>query len=206
MKRLKIISIVIGGLIVIGFIASVVMTNALNNRITAAQESGRQEGSAQGYVVGYQDGTIVGYQEGSEVGYQEGSTAGYEKGREEGYNYGYEAGFDQGVGTGYPLRNPTYSEMQQILAQEETTSAGEINNDAEAKGIRAAYVCVKIAAGREYTILGFETVDKGLILIDPQWPTGPKEVRLEIGKRYSQLVGYLTPAYDDTITEIIIIW
>jgi len=189
MKRLKIISIVIGGLIAISIIASVVITNALNNRITAAHERGSQEGYAQGYVVGYQEGTAVGY----------------EKGKEEGYNSGYKAGFQEGVGTGYLVRNPTYNEVQEILAQEKTTSAWEINNNAEAKGIRAAFVFVYIATGGAYRIVGFETVDKGLIFID-QWPTGPKEVKLEIGKRYSALIGYMPPDYDDTITKITIIW
>jgi len=203
MKWLKRTSIIIGALIIIGIIANVVTGNILNDRVTIAHESGSQKGYAQGYVVGYQEGTTVGYQEGSEAGYQEGSTIGYEKGQQEGYNSGYKAGFEEEIGTDYLVRNLTYSEVQEILAQDKTHSAWEINNNAEARGIRAAYVIVHIADGGAYSTVGFETVDKGPIFIEPSLH---KEVKLEIGKRYFDLNGYSPPDYDDTITKITIVW
>jgi len=207
MKWLKRISIVVGALIVISIIASIVTTNILNNRITVAHESGNQEGYAQGYVVGHQEGSTVGYQEGNKAGYQAGSKVSYQEGEEEGYNSGYKIGFDDGIGTGYIVRNPTYKEVQEILAEDATHSAWKINNNAEAEGIRAAYVEYEtphiIAEGRVYLLVAFDTVDKGLIFVKP---SSHKEVKVEIGKRYSELNRLSLPDYDDTITKITIIW
>jgi len=206
-KWLKRISIVIGVLIAISITANVVMSNILNDRVIAAHESGSQEGYAQGYVVGNQEGTTVGYQEGGRAGYQAGSTTGYEKGGEEGYNSGYKAGFEEGVGAGYIVRNPTYNEVQEILTDGEATSAWELNNHAEAKGFRAAYVQYKTiysaTKGEVYELVAFETIDKGLIFVEP---SSHKEVKLEVGKHYSGLNELSPPDYDDTITKIRIIW
>jgi len=195
MKWLKRISIIVAALIVISIVGSIVTTNILNNKVTTAQESGSQEGQAQGYVAGYQQGAAVGYQEGSK--------AGYPKGKEEGYNSGYTTGFGEGIGTGYLVRNPTYDEVQEILAEDVTWDTLEIINNAEAQGIRAAFVYIDLASGDVYWGIAFETVDKGLIFIEP---SSHKEVKIETGKRYSELNGLSPPDYDDTITKITIIW
>jgi len=207
MKWLARIGIALGALIVINISVNVVITYILTNKVTTAYESGIQEGRAQGYVVGYQEGITVGYQKGSKTGYQAGSMVNNEKGREEGYSSGYKAGFEEAIGTGYLVRNPTYDEVQEFLADEETTSAWEINNNAEARGTRAAHVTyetVYIAAkGKSYELVAFVTIDKGLIFVEP---SSHKEVKLKIGKRYSELNGYSLPDYDDTITKIRVIW
>ena len=207
MKWLGRIGIALGALIVINITVNVIITYILTNKVTAAYESGIQEGYAQGYVAGYQEGATVGYQKGSKAGYQEGSTAGHEKSKEEDYSNEYIAGFEETVSTGYLVRNPTYNEVQQILAGEETTSVRELNNHVEGKGFRAAYVRYKTAYSvtkeSYYELVAFATTDKGLIFIEP---ASHKEVKLKVDKRYSELNGYSLPDYDDTITEIRIIW
>ncbi len=202
MKWLGRIGIALGALIVINITVNVIITYILTNKVTAAYESGIQEGYAQGYVVGYQEGATVGYQKGSKAGYQAGSEEDYSNGYSE-----YKADFEEAVGTGYLVRNPTYNEMQEFLANEEMTSVWKINNNAEAHGIRAAYVAyetVYIATkGKHYELVAFMTVDEGLIFVEP---SSHKEIKLKVGKRYSELNGHPLPDYDDTITKIRTIW
>ena len=91
------------------------------------------------------------------------------------------------------------------------TSAWQINNDFEVVFARAlgrgktGYVWVNFAkgGGAGYELVAFETVDKGLIIIVP---TSHQEVELEVGKRFSELVGFATPYFDDTITLVTVIW
>jgi hypothetical protein len=79
----------------------------------------------------------------------------------------------------------------------------EINNFAEANGIRTAYIRVGIAAGGSYRIVAFETVDRGFIFIRPR---SHEEIKVEVGKSYSELNGFPFPSYDDTIIKITIVW
>jgi len=78
----------------------------------------------------------------------------------------------------------------------------------EANGIRTAYVRCQIARKAEERmvyichLVAFETVDNGLIIR----PRSHKEVKVEVGKSYSELNGFPTPPYDDTITKITIVW
>ena len=196
MKGLIKTSIIIAALIGIGFVISVIVTNNLSNHVATASERGFEEGHTQGYEAGFY--------EGSKVGYQEGIKAGYEKATEgnPGDNSGYGAG-------SYFTYNPTYDELQAILAESNKTSAIEINYYAEANGIRTAYVRCQIArkaAERTvyvYYLVAFETVDRGLIIIRPR---SHEEIKVEIGKSYSELNGFRTPTYDDTITKITFFW
>ena len=178
MKWLERIGIALGALIVINITVNVVITYILTNKVTTAYESVIQEGYAQGYVVGYQEGATVGYQKESEAGYQMGSEENYSNGYSE-----YKAASEETVDTGYLIRNPTYNELQEFLANEERTSVWGINNNAEAYGIRAAYIAyetVYIAAkGKHYELVAFTTVDEGLIFIEPQ-----PEMELVIGRPY----------------------
>jgi hypothetical protein len=200
MKRLKILGIAIGVLLVI----LIGVTIVVEIKITDATERGYSEGRAQGYVAGY------------EAGYHDG----YRVGNEEGYDSGYKTGFDQGIGTDYLVRNPTYKEVQVLLAEykqdrEPISEPGrrgwaqDLNNYAETKGIRAAWVWVCTTERRWANhLVAFETVDKGLIFYDFFFRTydvkPPKrwelifreEVKPEVGKLYRN-----TP-----ITRITIIW
>ncbi len=85
------------------------------------------------------------------VGYALGDYDGYRGG----YQKGYKVGCIAGAGSGYTLRNPTYSEMRDFLEQDRTNEneyqegvytcvdfVGDPNNNAEDEGFRAAYVYI----------------------------------------------------------------
>jgi len=178
---------------VVGFITSILITRHFINREAAAYERGLDEGRTQGYEAGLYDGEIDGYQAGSKIGYE------MSQGKDisdfgEGFRFIY---------------NPTYDEVQEILAENNKTTAMEINNYSEANGIRTAYVRCQIArkaAERTvfvYNLVAFETIDRGLIFIRPR---SHEEVKVEVGKSYSELNGFPTSPYDDTITKITIFW
>ena len=194
MKGLIQTTIIIAVLIVAGIVTSIVITSNLNSRLAAASERGFEQGYSQGY--------LLGLQEGSEFGYQEGSQVGYQKSHRGDYDSSYGAGF-------YFIYNPTHDELQGILADTETGSAQEMHDYATANGLRVAYVRCQIARKAAegmvyiYQLVAFETVDKGLIVIEP-W--SHKEVKVEVGKRYSELNGFPTRPYDDTITKITTVW
>jgi flagellar basal body-associated protein FliL len=163
---------------------------------------------------------MYGYQKGNEAIYDQG----YNKGKEEGYQAGYKSGFDAGykpateqeTSTGYALQNPTYQEMQTFLAQDTTNSktyaedeyvcvdfAAAVNNNAEAEGIRCAMVDIFHPEGFGHTIVAFETTDRGLIFIEPQFD---REVELTIGESYAQINNFTPAPRDDTIDRYVVIW
>jgi hypothetical protein len=161
-------------------------------------------------------GYIHGYQKGNEASY----TAGYNQGKDEGYQAGYEAGYkpapEQESPSEYTLHNPTYQEMKTFLAQDTTDSsiykeegyvcvdfAAALNNNADAKGIRCAIVDIFHPEGFGHTITAFETTDRGLIFIEPQFD---REVKLTIGASYSQTNKFTPPPRDDTINRFVVMW
>jgi len=229
MRWVKVTSIALAVLIIVTGTLIFVSYN-LDNRVAETSERGYDQGHSQGYLAGYQEGIRTGYQDGGELGYLQGSKIGYKEGEEESYNYGYTTGFEEGVGTDDIVRKPTYDELQEFLAEDDTSSAWEINNNAEDKGIQTAYVRIRIATwyppplvatkvGDEglirtpplsradwspyYYWVAFDTADKGLVFVQP-W--SGNEVELEVGKCYSELNGFQVPEYDDTIVEILVIW
>jgi len=187
-------TIIIVVLIAIGFGTSILITTDLNSRMAATSRRGFEEGYVEGYEEGLQEGGIDGYQEGSKAGFGEVVR--------EDYDVGPETGF-------YFLYNPTYDEVQEILAEDTSGSAREINNSAEARGIRAAYVRCRIstleAEGKIYLLelVAFETVDEGFIFIEP---SSHQEVELGIGRYYSELNRFSSLKYDGIISDIKIIW
>ena len=191
MKGLIKTNIILAALIGIGFVTSAIITNNLSNRVTSTREYSLVEGRTQGYEAGFREGSRAGYQEGSKIGYAMSQDKDIS---------------DLGEGF-YFTYNPTYDGVREILAESKKTTAAEINNFAEANGIRTAYVVVRIADGGGYRIgyrlVAFETVDRGLIFIRPQ---SHEEVKVEGGKRYSEMNGFPSPPYDDTITKITIVW
>ena len=186
-------SLIIAGFIAVGIIASVIISADLSNRIAAAYEQGYQQGHDQGYQAGFDTGSQTGYQEGSKTSYLTGRWRDAES---------YGPGF-------YFSYNPTYDEMRKLLEQSKAVSASEIHDYAETNGIRVAYVRCQIARqaseGMVYVhhLVAFETVDRGLIIIEP-W--SHREVNLAIGNSYRQLNGLSLPDYDDTITQIKTVW
>ncbi len=171
--------------------------------VSAAYEYSYDEGHAQTY----------------DVGYQEAYGEAYDKGYDKGYEIGLETGSKERVARRVELYNPTYKEMREFLASDTTDAnpyvpseyvcfefATALNNNAEANGIRVA--CVLIGSKNWWhAVVAFETVDRGLIFIEPQ---SDREVGSVIGigqpfPWYS--VGAVrATSYHDPIVEIQIIW
>ena len=121
------------------------------------------------------------------------------------------------MATRIELRNPTHKELREFLARDETDSkryvageyvsfdfAVELNNNAEANGIRAAYVAI-FSKEWGHGMVAFETIDKGLIFIEAQ---SDKEAKLVVGEPYPwySLVAFSPLGYFNPIVEIQIIW
>lgn len=126
------------------------------------------------------------------------------------------------TGYGYVLRDPSYQEMKDFLKQDETSEreyveseyicidfATAVKANAVKEGIRCAYVVIEYRGRSGHAIVAFDTTDRGLVYIEPQFDW---EVEPEIGQRYYKCVRpppghYMAePDYDDTITRIIVIW
>ena len=170
--------------------------------ISASLDKTVNRANTQGFNEGYSKGYDEGLKQGGEAGYQAGSKLGYVAAGGPGAGSINETGF-------YFLYNPTYDEVMTALGKSEMGSAQAILDYAKVNGVRAAYVRVPIARpateGRVYLyqLVAFETVDKGLIMIEPR---SHREVKAEVGKSYSQLNGFPASPYDDTITKVTVVW
>jgi hypothetical protein len=115
----------------------------------------------------------------------------------------------------YNLKDPTYKEMKAFLEEDNTDSkpyqidahtctdfSAEVNNNAEEAGIRCAAVYI-IYPKTGHTIVAFNTTDKGLIFIEPQFDD---EVSLIIGESYAAINNYKGQEVDDTIIRYRIMW
>jgi len=194
--------VLIEGLTVVIFITyTSIMGSTYSDKIVAAYEDSYDNGYAQTY----------------DVGYQEAYGEAYDKGYDKGYEIGLETGSEEGVSTRVELSNPTHEEMREFLARDKTDSnpyvtgeyvcsdfAAQLSNNAEANGIRVAYVRIR-SEKWSHAVVAFETVDRGLIFIEPQ---SDGEAALVIGKPFPWYsVGATGPLdYHDPITEIQIIW
>jgi hypothetical protein len=126
------------------------------------------------------------------------------------------------AGHGYTIKDPTYGEMALFLEDDDTDKAEYIENEyectgfatdlcnsAEENGIRCGYVTIRFPNGRGHTIVAFNTMDRGLIYVEPQFDD---LVEIEIGKPFYKCVvpkgsyKYEKPPYDDTIEEVLIAW
>jgi hypothetical protein len=165
-----------------------------------------------GYIRGYQNGHEGSYTQ----AYSQGKDEGYQAGYKSGYQAGYKPGAEQKTSDGYTLQNPTYQEMRTFIAQDPTNAntysedkyvcvdfAAAVNNNAEAKGIRCAVVDIFYPDGYGHTIVAFDTTDRGLIYIEPQFD---QEVKLEVGRSYSQINNFTAPPRDDTIKRYLVVW
>ena len=165
----------------------------------------------------YEDSYDKGYAQTYDVGYQEAYDEAYDKGYDKGYEIGLGTGSTEGASTWVELYNPTHKEMREFLARDKTDAnpfvtgeyvcsdfVAELNHNAEANGIRAAYIRIR---GKKWghALVAFDTVDRGLIFIEPQ---SDREVALVIGEPFPwYLVGAISPlGYHDPLVEIQIIW
>ena len=174
-------------------IGAIVSTRLANNENIAR---------AQGYTAGYNTGYEEGMTKGNEAGYQSGSKSGLIAAGGANETSINETGY-------FFMYNPTYSEIMTDLDTSEMSTSQQILDYAKANGIRAAYVRVPIARpaseGRIYLyqLVAFDTVDKGLIIIEP---ASHREVKVEVGKSYNALNGFPPSSFDDTITKVTMVW
>jgi len=192
----------LGGLIALDiFVYLAAMGSTFDIKVASAFSEGYSQGYAQTYTVGY----------------QEAHGEAYEKGYKKAYEISLMSGSMEEVGSWVGLRNPTYQELREFLADDKTDSkayingeyvcfdfAAELNNNAEARGIRAAYVRLR-SKEWAHAVVAFETVDRGLVFIEPQSDT---VVELAVGRIYPWWeVGAVSPLHSaESIEEIEIIW
>jgi hypothetical protein len=152
------------------------------------------------------------------LNYNAGLASGKEIGHETGYQEGYEAGLNavEGGNDLYVTHDPTYQEMKDFLAADTADSkeysedshlctdfTAEVNKNAESRGIRCGTVYI-IYKETGHSIIAFNTTDKGIIFIEPQYD---KEVKLEIGESYSELNNFINRSgEDDIIVRYLIMW
>jgi len=178
--------------------------------------AGYAYGRDRGYSAGNKNGMEIGYSKGFEEGQDKGYADGYKEGEQAGYQSGYDAGFKGGIGSDYASLNPTYEEMKRFLDEDRTDAktyvkgeyvcsdfAADVNNNAEAKGIRCAIVELRYPNDFAHALVAFETTDKGLIFIEPQFDA---EVTVKIDQSYAQLNGYDKTPYSDVIKRVLVMW
>ena len=126
------------------------------------------------------------------------------------------------AGYGYVLADPSYAEMIEFLAADETSSreyhvddynctdfSADVKTNAASVGLRCAYVNVYFPDGIGHAIVAFDTTDNGVVVIEPQTN---EEVNLRVGRSYNESIipneGYYYPEpdYDDTVLRYRIIW
>ena len=150
--------------------------------------------------------------------YQEAFNQAYDTQDQEGYENGIEIGCEEALATRTDLRNPTYRELIGFLARDRTDLqpyikgrhdcsdfATEVINNAELKGIRAAYVTISFPkTDRKHNVVAFETADEGLVFIEPQ---SDKEVMVITGEPYWRSTGSTRQIdYMDIVADIQITW
>lgn len=167
----------------------------------------------------YEDSYDNGYAQTYDVSYQEAYGEAYDKGYSKGHEIGLETGSKAGVARRVKLSNPTYKEMREFLARDNTDAnpfikgeydcvdfSAQLNNNAEANGIRAAYVHIR-AKEWGHAVVAFETIDRGLIFIEPQSDREVKPVT-GIGEPFPWYsVGAVSAtSYRDPTVKIQILW
>ncbi|TES84451.1 MAG: hypothetical protein E3J92_01280 [Dehalococcoidia bacterium] len=181
----------------------------------AGDAAGYDEGYLAGQKIGYIMGNQDGYTDGFALGKDEGYGEGYGEGETVGYDTGYAEGLYAGTGHGYCLADPTYAEAVDFLRRDRTDwnrykddsyvcshFSRDVCNNAEAEGWRCAFVELRYS-DLGHSIIAFDTIDRGLVYFEPQFDD---EVRVELGRRYSQLNDYVIPYWDDVIRDILVIW
>ncbi|MEM1573051.1 MAG: hypothetical protein QXY96_01060 [Candidatus Methanomethylicaceae archaeon] len=167
-------------------------------------------GNISGYFIGFDDGKRIGYEE----GYLFGNSSGYSLGFNEGYFLGYKKGVIDGAGRGYTIRDPTYEEVMEFIAMDQTDKneyiqgkyecvdfAKDVKNNAFNKGYKCGFVLIFFPQGG-HAVVCFNTTDKGLIFIEPQ---DDSIVDLKIDKPFFDRSKYIIN-FNDTVIRFIIVW
>ena len=103
------------------------------------------------------------------------------------------------------LKNPTFQELRDFILRDPTSrnkfvlnqyecrhSATEVNNNAEAEGLRCAFVLLCFDRW-QHAVVAFDTTDGGLVYIEPQ---SDARIHPEVGGKYQ----------GEEIKEILIAW
>ncbi len=125
-------------------------------------------------------------------------------------------------GSRFELHNPTYNEVRNFIQEDETDEneyikdeyvcvdfASDVNNNAQEEGIRTAFVDIRFESGA-HAILAFQTVDRGLIYVEPQ-NDAIITTDLQAGQEYYKVLDKSTDVpiegpTSDTIQRITLIW
>jgi len=220
MKWIKRVFISMGILVLVGAGSFVLYNVAYAIGDAAGYDNGYSAGQKIGYSSGEQDGYDEGYVSGKQDGYEQG----YDLGKADGYEDGYAEGIEAGAGHGYTLRDPTYKEAVTFLRGDRTDKnkyvedtygvyvcshfARDVCNNAEAEGLRCAFVELRYSEGG-HSIIAFDTIDEGLAYFDA---ITDERVKPVVGERYYQCIEpragyyYVKPPFDDTIMDILVIW
>ncbi|MFA5101589.1 MAG: zinc finger AN1 domain-containing stress-associated protein [Candidatus Thermoplasmatota archaeon] len=107
----------------------------------------------------------------------------------------------------YQLHDPIFRDVVQFIANDTNVNITLELRHAKEQGMQCAYVVVQIisSSNGEYELIGFNTVDEGMVYFEP---TTDYQVFPVIGHQYSDCVQG-TPyssLFDDTITSIVEIW
>lgn len=117
------------------------------------------------------------------------------------------------------LKDPTYAEAAAFIKEDKTNS--EVTRDhglatilvvenARKQGINCSWVVARLKGGGDfgpsgvgYNFVGFNTTDRGWIYFCNSGVCADREVKLEVGKRWSDInPGFGAPFVDDTIISI----
>jgi hypothetical protein len=201
-------------------------STAYDSRYTAGYNEQYQtsydEQYEQSYDAEYETGYREKYTEGYDSEYQDNYDLSYAEGSDAGYKAGYASGKADGLKANVSLHDPTYRELLDFIARDPTDKekydatdfncvdfSAMLDNNAEKAGIRAAFVMITYPQEPGHAIVAFQTTDKGLIYIEPQFDV---LVKLEVGKRYYKCIVppegyyYTAPPYNDTVEEIEVVW
>lgn len=126
----------------------------------------------------------LGYITGEKTGYDNGYSKGYDLGKVnghlQGYSEGYENGTIDGAGTGYNIRDPTYSEMKTFIESDTTNQhtwtesytcfnfCNDVITHAYSQGIRVGFVYIAYYDDTSHAIICFDTTDRGIVYVEPQ--------------------------------------
>jgi hypothetical protein len=188
-----------------------------HNTSVSSYNDGYNSGNVSGYELGFNisfvQGNTSGYVQGYEIGCNDGNSSGYKTG----YDVGYAEGLNDGAGHGFTVRDPTYQEMLNFIASDQTDKhqytnptyvcwnfAADVKNNAFTVGYRCGLVVISFAdSSAGHSVICFKTIDHGLVFIEPQ---DDAIASLVIGQHYWDRTKYVEPTYDDTIVSFTIVW
>jgi len=111
-------------------------------------------------------------------------------------------------GDNYHLHDPLWDEVLDFLDNNEFYDIDKMIDEAKNEGIRCAFVDVAVEGNYSFYLMGFDTLDYGMVYIEP---STSYLVNPEVGLNYYDCVedqpyGSSLPEDEDTIIEILVMW